>query len=244
MGRIRGIFATVHLLLASSACFSSDEPCDYMMPAGSKAVFRVAGTGATINLVALPEREFNGETVRPFVFGENLVFIRCTETEKASIARQEPGMPDPQVKECPDVELRAPLVADAAWETTTMLKLTMLPRLDTFSGYTPRELFPAPCVQRSVVVATKETVGLKSGVLHEDCLRLHRTMAFEAPILGGQKQPRGVEHIEVTTDEWFAPELGIVKLIRTERATAEFKGKPPEKTRQAAYEMELVEHTP
>lgn len=107
--------------------------------------------------------------------------------------------------------LKQPIDVGTSWSNTT--HPYVLSRLIPMGENIRRSV---SLTMRYAITSTRETVTVPAGT-YTDCVKVVGTATFELYADG----PSGYVSVPITTEEWYAPEVGLVKLIRTEDVQTE-----------------------
>jgi hypothetical protein len=154
-----------------------------------------------------PRTELDGKRVVPRIAQDGRVYYYAALAEGvALVATRE----DRLISPAPPGEyvLKYPLEKGATWQVASR---THLLRRQVFTRGVRNVIIDTPIDLTYTVEALDDTVTVPAGTFRR-CLRLHAEGTRKVDLGGGI----GQVVLTVTSDEWFAPGVGLVKLVRSE----------------------------
>lgn len=211
----------VAAVLALAAC--GDGTPDYFpLESGAGWVYRQtvvienhgnSGGRKTLNLVAaatdLPQRRDGDANVVPRIFadGRTLYFEKAADGVVLVGAR---GAFDNAIEAIsPRYVIKKPISEGTSWQESLESQILQRSYLGIFG--TISKPIRVQGEMEFKIESLDDTVHVPAGTFHH-CIRVHG--AGQAPLEWGQ--PFGTLQVAVTTTEWFAPSVGLVKRVREE----------------------------
>ena len=208
-------------MLALSAC--GDGTPDYFpLRSGADWVYRQtvvienhgnSGGKKTLNLVTaatdLPQRQDGDANLNPRIFadGRTLYYEKAKDGVVLVGARRafEGGIETI----APRYVIKEPYVKGTSWRESLESQILQRSFLGMFG--TISKPIQVQGEMEFKIESVDDTVHVPAGTFHH-CVRIHG--AGEAPLEWGE--PFGTLQVAVTTTEWFAPSVGLVKRVREE----------------------------
>lgn len=141
-------------------------------------------------------------------------FLRAEGDGVLRIASQHPGMPGPRPDEPPRVVLPQTLAAGSEWQVRSSLALAESRTFEPRDRIIPRRL---PVALTKTIASRDETVEVAAGRF-EHCLLVEGVGEASVPADRGNASAT----IRVSVREWYAPDVGLVKLEREETTASTF----------------------
>jgi hypothetical protein len=215
------IVAAMCVTLGFSAC--DDGTPDYFpLESGTVWIYRQtvvienhgnSGGRKTQKLVAaatdLPPRRNGDENLNPRIFadGRMLYFEKASDGVVLVGARR--AFEDTIEPIAPRYVIKRPIEEGTTWQENLESQILQRSFLGTFG--TISKPVEVEGEMRFKIESLDDTVRVPVGTFHR-CLRVHGT--GEASLQWGE--PFGTLQVTVTTTEWFAPSVGLVKRVREE----------------------------
>ena len=136
---------------------------------------------------------------------------------------------EPVVDEAPRYVLKRPYGVGTAWSNWTRFYVTMFK--PPYGRFTNSLFYEKPFLMTYEIEAMHETVSVAAGTF-KDCIKVVGTADLSLYLDG----KTGFASVPITTQEWYAPGVGLVKLVRDEKVNAGFyKG--------GTYSLELTRYS-
>jgi len=227
------IAVLLSLLLAACGEETTPEPLHFPLNKGLSWTYAVDVTTPTerrqedLTIINGGAVSFKGKASarRSTGFGTDYI-LQHDSTGVFRVAKRTLTQAEPESDKAPRYVLKRPYKVGTAWASWTRLYMMMFrPPHGRFNNSL---FYEKPFLMTYQIAALKETVSVPAGTF-KDCIKVVGTADLSLYLDGKQ----GFVSVPITTEEWYAPGVGLVKMTREEKLEADtMEG--------GSYTMELV----